>query len=93
MATSLAHRLAVVESSEPEKNSSADVSRARSYAEQAEVCTFCYGSGMEVVPGKGARKCRCRNEDRRVKLFEAANIPRRPNECSLENYKPAKGNS
>jgi DNA replication protein DnaC len=48
---------------------------------------------MEVVAGKGARKCRCRNEDRRVKLFEAANIPRRHSECSLETYKPAKGNS
>jgi DNA replication protein DnaC len=87
MATNLAHRLEAVESNEPEISSSAG-----SYAEQTNVCDFCYGSGMEVMPGKGARRCRCRDEDRRAKLFESANIPRRHNECSLESYKPSKGN-
>lgn len=58
----------------------------------ANVCSFCYGTGMEVVPGKGARRCRCRDKDRQVKLFEAAHIPRRYEQCSLSNYHPAKGN-
>lgn len=55
-------------------------------------CPFCFGTGMEVVPGKGARRCRCRAENRRAKLTEAARIPSRYEECSLANYHPAKGN-
>jgi DNA replication protein DnaC len=47
---------------------------------------------MEVVPGKGARRCRCRAEDARKKLLEAARIPRRYEECSLSNYQPAANN-
>ena len=45
------------------------------------------------MPGKGARKCRCRAEDRRSKLMEAALIPRRYIECSLQSYKPTQGNA
>jgi DNA replication protein DnaC len=47
---------------------------------------------MEVVPDKGARRCRCRAQDQRQRLLEAALIPRRYGECSLSNYRPAKGN-
>ena len=82
MATNLARQLTTVESNE----------LAVSHAEQVDVCAFCYGSGMEVVPGKGARRCRCRDEDKKAKLIEATMIPRRYSECSLESYKPAKGN-
>ncbi len=56
------------------------------------VCAYCYGSGMEVVPGKGAKRCRCKTEQSRTKLLEAARIPRRYEQCSLQNYYPAKGN-
>lgn len=56
------------------------------------ICSFCFGSGMEVVPGKGARRCRCRAEDTRKKLLEAARIPRRYEGCSLSNYQPAANN-
>ena len=59
--------------------------------EQPAVCQFCFGSGMEVVPGKGARRCRCRTVYNQEKLLEAARIPRRYSECSLQNYYPAKG--
>lgn len=62
------------------------------YAAEPAVCQFCFGSGMEVVPGKGARKCRCRTQNAQGKLLEAARIPRRYSECSLQNYYPAKGN-
>src|SRR5438128_2194451 len=55
-------------------------------------CSFCYGSGMEVVPGKGARRCRCRTQNTQARLLEAARIPRRYAECSLSNYQPAKNN-
>jgi DNA replication protein DnaC len=57
------------------------------------VCSFCYGSGLEVVPGKGARRCRCRADEARAKLITAAHIPRRYELCALANYHPAAGNS
>src|ERR687884_1323649 len=62
------------------------------FASEPAVCQFCFGSGMEVVAGKGARRCRCRTANNQTKLLEAARIPRRYSECSLQNYYPAKGN-
>lgn len=64
-------------------------------AEQIETaaCSLCFGTGMEVVPGKGARRCGCRQQDRRTRLTENAHIPRRFLECSLSNYHPAKNYS
>ncbi|HWT00065.1 MAG TPA: ATP-binding protein [Pyrinomonadaceae bacterium] len=56
------------------------------------VCQYCFGAGMEVIPGKGARPCRCRAQQSQTKLLEAARIPRRYSECSLQNYYPVKGN-
>jgi DNA replication protein DnaC len=47
---------------------------------------------MEVVPGRGARRCRCRTQEVRAKLIDAARIPRRYRECSFFNYHPEKGN-
>jgi DNA replication protein DnaC len=64
------------------------------------VCQRCFGTGYEVVPGKGARRCGCREQDQLRKLLEAARIPRRYREaapprkdpCSLQNYYPAPNN-
>ena len=61
-------------------------------AEQSSACEFCYGSGMEVVAGKGARRCRCRSQNHQTKLIEAARIPRRYDACTMQTYYPAKGN-
>jgi DNA replication protein DnaC len=47
---------------------------------------------MEVVQGKGARRCLCRTRDVRTELLNAARIPRRYEECSLANYQPAANN-
>lgn len=55
-------------------------------------CSFCYGSGMEVVPGKGARRCRCRLEHQQFKLLEQSSVPRRYANCALANYRPAPNN-
>jgi DNA replication protein DnaC len=52
-----------------------------------EVCEYCFGTGVEVVPGKGARPCRCRASDSRRKSLDAARIPRRYATCSLDNFK------
>ncbi len=56
-------------------------------------CERCYGTGMEVFAGKGARKCMCRESDLRRRLSEQACIPRRHESCSLSNYRPAPGNA
>jgi DNA replication protein DnaC len=47
---------------------------------------------MEVVAGKGARRCRCRSEERRERLLAAAHLPRRYERCSFANYQPVSGN-
>jgi DNA replication protein DnaC len=47
---------------------------------------------MEVVAGKGARRCRCRAEEWQAKLLEDARIPLRYEHCSLANYQVAAGN-
>ncbi|HMF57356.1 MAG TPA: ATP-binding protein [Pyrinomonadaceae bacterium] len=85
------HPLFAVPNTEPDGISfSAD--EQSSITDQAAVCSYCFGTGMEVVPGKGARRCRCKSEDSRAKLLADTRIPRRYDQCSLQNYYPAKGN-
>ena len=60
--------------------------------EETTACPRCFGTGLEVVPGKGARRCLCREQDQRAKLIDAAHIPRRYDSCSLASYYPAQGN-
>lgn len=55
-------------------------------------CSICHGSGMEVVPGKGARRCRCRLEQQQQRLLGQSRIPRRYEICTLANYRPAPNN-
>ena len=55
-------------------------------------CQHCFGTGMEIVAGKGARRCRCRTQGTQSRLLESTRIPRRYDQCSLQNYYPAKGN-
>jgi DNA replication protein DnaC len=43
---------------------------------------------MEVVAGRGARRCRCREQERRQRLIEAAHIPLRYERCTLASYHP-----
>jgi DNA replication protein DnaC len=60
-------------------------------AEESSECPFCYGTGMEVVAGKGARRCRCRTEQQQAKWLESSRIPRRYEKCSFQNFYPAQG--
>ncbi len=72
----------------------------RRKVEAPAVCQRCFGTGHEVVPGKGARRCECRTQDTRSKLLEQARIPRRYREpapprreaCTLQNFYPAPNN-
>jgi DNA replication protein DnaC len=87
-ANSNAQRLVIVPDAE-DFNSESHVSSA---TVEPVVCSFCFGSGMEVVAGKGARRCCCRTRDVQAKLLEAARISRRYSECSLSNYQPVSNN-
>lgn len=76
--------------------------RARRNAsdEAPQVCPLCFGTGYEVISGKGARRCECRTGGHSRKLADAARIPRRYREpapprkeaCTLQNYYPAPNN-
>ncbi|MDQ3800757.1 MAG: ATP-binding protein [Acidobacteriota bacterium] len=57
------------------------------HAEEPAVCEKCYGSGMEIVPGKGARRCECRKQKSQEKDIERTKIPKRYLECHFHSYK------
>ena len=58
-------------------------------AELSSECPYCFGSGMEVIPGEGARRCRCQTFDQRERLFQIARIPPRYQHCTLQGYEAA----
>lgn len=76
----------------PKPDVSPAIDKRERYANQPELCPRCYGSGMEVVAGKGARHCPCRAQEQMAKLLAATRIPRRYERCSFSNYHPASGN-
>ena len=82
------HPLFAVPDAAPEETPAQDQSQE---AAQPAVCQFCFGSGMEVVQGKGARRCRCRTQKQQAKLLECARIPPRYEKCTLDSYKPLEG--
>ena len=55
--------------------------------EEPAVCGKCYGSGMEIVPGKGARPCECRKQKSQEKHLERSKIPKRYFDCHFQSYK------
>lgn len=50
------------------------------------VCPFCFGTGMEVLPEIGARRCRCQTPDHKDRLLRTARIPPRYQHCTLANF-------
>jgi DNA replication protein DnaC len=56
-----------------------------------EICSLCEGSGLCIVEEGGrqvARPCECRVARRAARMLEQAKIPRRYEECTLENFEP-----
>jgi DNA replication protein DnaC len=53
------------------------------------VCPKCYGAGLEVVPGKGARPCECRQRNTQTNDLEKVRIPKRYDTCHFHNYHAA----
>src|SRR6266853_1335014 len=61
--------------------------KAQNSPAEPTVCEVCFGTGVEVVRGKGARPCHCLAQDSRRKFLESARIPRRYARCTLETFK------
>ncbi|MCS6873190.1 MAG: ATP-binding protein [Pyrinomonadaceae bacterium] len=57
-------------------------------SENEETCSICFGTGIEIVAGKGARRCVCRLKEIQEKIFEKVRIPKRYANCSFSNYRP-----
>lgn len=55
---------------------------------ESDVCQTCFGTGMEIVAGKGARACQCRTRDSHSSLLDRVNLPRRYIGCHFHSYKP-----
>jgi len=57
--------------------------------ESASVCQICFGSGMEVVSGKGARPCSCQKSSLHTTSFDKAKLPKRYAGCHFNSYTAA----
>src|SRR5882724_2043559 len=53
----------------------------------AEVCGLCFGTGVQAVRNKGARPCPACAKPSGHTLLEAARIPKRYENCTLDNFK------
>ena len=52
------------------------------------VCPRCFGSGMEIIPGKGAKTCGCQKQRGHSSNLERVRVPRRYSDCHFNTYKP-----
>ena len=88
--------LAVPEQAESETQARLEVQRGNTRGvrqnREEPTCDRCFGTGLEVVAGRGARRCACRLVDLHRGLFQQARIPKRHEKCSLETYQPATDN-
>ena len=54
-----------------------------------ESCPLCFGSGMEIVAGKGARVCRCQRNKNQSSTLDKAKLPRRYAGCHFNSFSPS----
>ncbi len=54
-----------------------------------EACPICFGSGMEIVAGKGARVCSCQSQRESGGSYDKAKLPGRYAPCHFNSYLPA----
>ena len=76
--------LRIISNSESDSRASETSASSKDTPEAA--CPFCFGTGMEVIPGEGAKRCRCQSPDHRVRLLQTARIPPRYQHCTLQGY-------
>src|SRR5687768_7783143 len=53
-----------------------------------DVCQRCFGSGMEIVAGKGARVCTCKRQGFQTGNLRKAKIQHRYEGCYITSYVP-----
>lgn len=61
--------------------------RAFETDDEPQVCPKCFGAGMEIVPGKGARPCECRKQKSHNKQLDKTRIPKRYENCHFHSYR------
>src|SRR4026207_2321647 len=59
--------------------------------ESAAVCPGCFGTGVKIVPGKGARICDECQQRTGDSLLAAARIPARYSKCSFDTFSDPEG--
>src|SRR5262245_14327132 len=79
-------QLRILKTPTPENPAPESAGAPRAQAALKPVCPKCFGTGMEVVTGQGARRCDCQTSDHYERLFQAARIPARYRHCTLANY-------
>ena len=57
-------------------------------AAEIDQCPKCFGTGMEIVTGKGARICACRKQRAHHGQFDSVRLPKRYDGFHFSNYKP-----
>ena len=58
-------------------------------SESDELCPLCFGSGMEIVAGKGARICACQKRSTQTGNLVKAKLPKRYAPCHFNSYTPS----
>ena len=58
-------------------------------SDESDVCPICFGSGMEIVTGKGARPCECQKQKSKGGSFDKAKLPGRYAPCHFNSYLPS----
>lgn len=64
------------------------ISNVQAFGDDSSICKICFGTGLEIVDGKGARPCSCRRKDSHSSLLERVKLPRRYENCNFPTYKP-----
>ncbi len=57
-------------------------------AVESDECPRCFGTGMEVVKGKGARVCSCRKQKEHLDVLKRMRVPARYLNCHFNSYTP-----
>ena len=83
-------RLRILKSGESE-TAAEEPAHSQPRTAKEPACPNCFGTGMEVIPGEGARRCACQTLDSLQRMFQNARIPARYQHCTLANYEA--GNS
>ena len=79
-------RLRVLKNPQTDNDAAPNESTTAAKAGRIETCPRCFGTGLEIVPGEGARRCDCQTSDQLRRLFQSARIPARYQHCTLANF-------